>query len=70
MQVLKHELEMKSETDYIYSASNTKLAEMLLETAPYSLEWNEIRNEAARRLKASDRQEPRRPFFNDEEFNV
>ena len=61
---------MANELDHIYNASNSKLAELLLETAPYSLEWNEIRNEAARRLKASDRKEPRQPFFNDEQFNV
>ena len=61
---------MKNDTDYIYSASNTRLAELLLETAPYSLEWNEIRNEAARRLKASDRSEPHRHFTNDEIFDV
>ena len=61
---------MANELDHIYNASNSKLAELLLETAPYSLEWNEIRNEAARRLKASDRQEKRQPFFNDESFNV
>lgn len=61
---------MAEKLDYIYSASNTRLAELLTETAPYSLEWNEIRNEAARRLKASDRQEKRQPFFNDDSFNV
>lgn len=61
---------MEKDLDYIYSASNTRLAELLTVTAPYSLEWDEIRNEAARRLKASDRSEPRKPFFNDEQFNV
>lgn len=58
------------DTNYIYNSSNTKLAELLLETAPYSLDWNEIRNEAARRLKASDRHEPRTSFFNEESFNI
>ena len=56
--------------DHIYSSSNTKLAELLIGTPPYTMEWEEIRNEAARRLKASDRQEPRQPFFNEESFNV
>lgn len=33
-------------------------------------ELGAILDEAARRLKASDRQEPRQPFFNEEQFNV
>lgn len=61
---------MEDKYDHIYTASNSKLAELLTETPPYTMEWEEVRNEAARRLKASDRQEPRQPFFNDESFNV
>lgn len=33
-------------------------------------ELGAIIDEAARRLKASDRHEPKTPFFNDEKFNV
>lgn len=54
--------------DYIYETSNSKLAELLIETQPYSMEWDEIRNEAARRLRASDRKVA--SHFNDESFNI
>lgn len=54
--------------EHIYSASNTRLAELLTETPPYTMEWDEIRNEAARRLKAYDRNFDN--HFNHESFNI
>lgn len=59
---------MEDKYDYIYDSSNSKLAELLQTTPPYTMEWEEIRNEAARRLKASDRKVA--PHFNDESFNI